>query len=318
MNARLKDALGRAARRVATCAGALVLALMLYVGVARAQHPIDIERLHTSGEHFRAMVAFERLPSRRTTVAAQMAAAQSAWALGLLARASELFDGVLRSREIDESQRARITLSRAMIELQREEAPRAALFAERVVRMLPDPGPLRGQAFAVWAHALKLQGEGGKACERFSHAREEVSADYKPEITFELARCLERIGRAQEAVEWYQQIPLSFDRAAEGLRSLVTLALDRGDHQQAEFWIKKGKELFPTPFMESWVALADARIAIGNNDAATALSVLTAAEERFPPSDSSLQLMRAEVEQFLWQVRAAPLSGSSRREEGSR
>jgi tetratricopeptide (TPR) repeat protein len=163
-----------------------------------------------------------------------------------------------------------------------------------------------------------MQQERGKACERFSQARTEVSAEYTPEITFELARCLEQLGRVQEAEEWYQQIPLSFDRAAEGVRSLVALALDRGDFQQAEFWISKGRELFPAAFMESWVALADARIAIGRNDSTAALAALTAAEARFPPSDPSLQLMRADVERFLWETRSSAQLASTGSEEGSR
>ena len=85
-----------------------------------ADHPVDVQRLSSEGDYFKALTMYELLPDRRLNDDARVSAAKSAWALGLTKKAASIFDAVLRSGTLDNDDRARVTLSRGIIEYQEE------------------------------------------------------------------------------------------------------------------------------------------------------------------------------------------------------
>ncbi len=272
----------------------------LLVGTALAQHPVEVERLNADGEYLRAMAAFERLPSRRTTTASLLAAAQSAWALGLNSQSAKMFDRALQSDDLNTEQRARIYFSRAMIEFQLGKPELSAIFASKSAALLSQPSPLRAQVQAVWGKALVSLGEIGRACKHLSQAVDESPEETLGELHFELGSCFERVGRSEEARAMFERIPLEHDRAPEAVRHLVVLALEQNLPEQADFWLRKGRELFPDKFIDSWVSYVQAVVATRLGRLAEAKVLLDAATAQYPPSDPWFQLLRAVVEQALW------------------
>jgi tetratricopeptide (TPR) repeat protein len=279
-----------------------------------AQHPIDVERFSAQGEYLRAMAAFERLPQQRQTPASVLAAARSAWALGLNTQAAQAFDRALRNPILQPEERARILFARAVIELQSARPQVSTLYAERAVADLPHPSPLRAQVYAVWGRALLALNDIGAACRHLSQAAEESGREQLPEVSFELATCLQKTGRLKEAAESLERIPLDDERASSALRALATIALEMKDFEGAGFWLSKGRELFPSQFLDSWVDYAQVVVAANLERSDDVARMLKESTDRLPPSDPWFQLLRAVAEAYLWQqARSEPAESEATR-----
>ncbi|MFO0416902.1 MAG: tetratricopeptide repeat protein, partial [Pseudomonadota bacterium] len=124
------------------------------ISSALADHPIDVQRLSSEGEHFKALTLYDVLPDRRLGEDTHIAAAKSAWALGLARQAADIFDAVLRDNSLGQDDRARLTLSRGVIEYQEGRYQEAALFAEKAASLIPQGAPLRGRALLLWGQSL--------------------------------------------------------------------------------------------------------------------------------------------------------------------
>jgi tetratricopeptide (TPR) repeat protein len=275
-----------------------------------AQHPIEVQRLSAEANHVRAMAAFSELPERKVTTAATVAMGNSAWALGLNSRAAQAFDRALRDPALGSEMRARLLFSRGLIEFQNSNFQIASLFAERSFAELPAPSPLRAQVLALWGESLVKQENLGPACTKLTQASEEAGESQLPDIFFSLGGCQKKMGALDEARASYEHIPLEHDKASSAVRALATLALELKRYPQAEFWLMKGRELFPERFLDGWVDYAHMTILTEQGRGDEVRTLLAQATERYPQSDGWFQLLRSRAELFLWKASRAPASPS--------
>jgi len=276
----------------------------LWSTIVFAEHPVDVQKLSSEGDHFKALTIYELLPDRRLSDDTRIVAAKSAWALGLTKKAAGLFDAVLRNGALDNEERARITLSRGVIDFQEEHYQEAGLFAEKATSLLPEKAPLRGRAFLLWGHSLVKAQAYATAEEKLLRALGEVSSQDRPDVALSLGTVQVKLGKLTEAERSLKTIPASHPLAAEAIRMLAIIALQTKQNDRARFWIEKGRSSYGDAFVDSWPDYGLTRVAIEANDIPRARSVVEKAAQRFPPSDPWLILMTAALEQAEWNEQA--------------
>ncbi len=278
----------------------LTLALLAQQQNLFAQHPIDVQRYSARGEHLLALHTFDKIPQRKTTLESRIAAARSAWALGLSSRALEEFDRALGDESLEKIERARIQLSKGIIEFQ-EQRPRVAmLYAEKAASLLPEAGPLRARAWVLWGDALYELESLGAAAEKYEIALEETPVLETPDIYYRLGICQLKLGQPKAAQKSFEQIPMDHDRAASAIRYLAQIAFDNENIEHAAFWLKQGRSQYPEQFLDSWVDYSLMRVALSTGDQDSIQELKSAAEQKYPPSDYWLTMLQAAVEVHAW------------------
>lgn len=296
--------------RLGGLATLLTLTLVAFICVftaysnAEAQHPIDVQRASTSGEHFKALTTYLLLPTRRLTNDTRVAAAKSSWALGLHRLATEEIDGLLRDKTIDGDERARLTFMRGVIDYQEERYQEARLYAEKAISLLKGPSPLRARAHLLWGQAAMRMKVYGGAEEHLRIAFEEADNSDLPEVNYSLGEVQMRLGKLPDAESHFKAIPMDHDRTPMAVRHLAAIALESSDLDKAKFWLDKGRSEFPEAFIDSWADYGAVQVAITRGDMYTARLTTEAAVKKYPPSDPWLLLMQASLEKGEWDRRA--------------
>lgn len=267
---------------------------------ALAQHAIEVQRLHSEGKYVESLLEYGRIPKRRVSVDAIVAAGKSAWALGLPTRALEEFDAALRKRGLDSLQHAEILLSEGIIHFQEGEFEVAASYAERSVAVIPSPHLLRSRALLLWGEALARLSRNAEAETRYSEALEESAAADRHNALFGLGEVRLVLGKTKEAREAFESIPTTSEHAAEAVRHLAELELREHNFKRAYQWLMKGQREHAEFFLDSWVQYALVRCAVAQQDISLVEDLRRVANERFPPSDSWVTLLNAEAESFIW------------------
>lgn len=288
-----------------TCGVSLFVAVVAAAMPAAAQHPVEVQRLAASGDYFVALTTFERMPRRIATTESIIAAARSAWGLGLASRAQEEFDRALRDEKLPEDEKARLFLSKGIIEYQEGRYQVAVLHAERatsiVDNLLPtSASPLRAKALLLWGDGLSRLGSHGDAEARYVRALDDAAIDDLPQINFSLGLCRRALGKYEAARSNFESVPLGHELTPDAIRNLAILALDTGKLQAADFWLSKGRSDYPDSFLDSWVDYAMMRVAIGSNDVAAVRTLRETAGKKYPPSDQWLTLLQAAAESYEW------------------
>lgn len=292
--------------------GLFALASILFgTAIAEAQHAIEVQRLHSTGKFLESLVEYERIPKRRVSVDAVVAAGKSAWALGLPTRALQEFDLALRKRGLDTLQQAEILLSEGIIHYQEGESEVAISYAERSLDMVKPPHLLRSRALLLWAEALTRLGRFAEAETRFVEALAESSPEDRHNALYGLGTVRMNLGKTNEAREAFEAIPTESEHAAEAVRHLAELALRERNFKRAYQWLVKGQREHAEFFLDSWVQYALVRCAVAQHQLSLVSDLQRVANERFPPSDGWITLLNAEAESFIW-------SETARREEGER
>lgn len=273
--------------------------------IVAAEHPIDVQRKAASGDYMAALVSYEKLPKRTTTTQARIAAAKSAWALSLPDRALEEYDGAVRQGGLSPIDQARICLGKGIIQHQEGKHQLAILQVQKALILLPQPSPLRAQVYALWGEALADSRAFAPAEERYTQAILEADPESKPELFFLLGRVQVELGKYDAARENLERIPLSHDRAADGLRLLARLATEQNSFAAAARWLERGRHDFPDAFLDSWTDYIMLRGAIERGDKDALHLIRTQAETRYPASDPWLALMVAAAEEYEWKERRA-------------
>ncbi len=286
--------------RLVRRSAAVAVALLFVQAPAEGQHSADVQRLAAEGDFLKALAMYELLPHRTVSPEARVAAAKSAWALGLNQKAADSFDSILRDDSLSADLRARLTLSRGVIEFQEEKYAEAALFAEKAISLLPSSSPLRGRAYLLWGQALAREGSLSTAAEKLSAALSDAAGGDKPEIHFYLGTVEMKLGRFSDAEKHLKAIPTDHERAPATVRLLATIALDTHQADRARFWIEKGRAEYPEAFADSWGHYGLLQVALSKGDVSTARDVLADTQKQYPPSDPWLVLMQAALEQAEW------------------
>lgn len=261
-----------------------------------SEHTIDIERYVADENFFDALVSFEKMPRRRHTLSAKKAAAEAAWGLGLAERAIQEYEEVIRSKGLKKRERAKAFLSRGIIEFQEERYRVAVVYAEKSLESFSEQDELRSYSLALWGESLMKMGAFGAAEQKLLEAQSIAPEPFLAEISYRLGRCLYRLGRFSEAGEQFLQVPLEHERTSDALRYLIRIGVEEKDWANVSFWIQKARAEYPKQFLGSWFDFALYQALIHLEDKETAASVLAAAEEKYPPSDSWLTILRAESE----------------------
>jgi tetratricopeptide (TPR) repeat protein len=263
-----------------------------------------VETLAERQDYFGALLAYERLPEDKRDKESTVAAARSAWALGLPNRAAQEFDRALSLGGMDNVERARLLLSRGIIELQEGRNEAALFFAEQMLAELRSPSPLRAKGSLLKAEALYKTGSFLAAEDNYTEALSQSSDTEKPEVYFLRAQCRMRAGKDALAVEDLKQVPTKHERAAEALRMLATLALQERAYDQAKLWLNKGRELFPQQFADSWVDYSALQVAMAEHNAKRVREILAAKNTKDASHDAWVMLLNAQAESFLWKESA--------------
>jgi tetratricopeptide (TPR) repeat protein len=279
---------------------ACVVAALSGSSLAHAQHPVDVQRLTAEGDYFKALSLYELLPARQLDQDTYISAAKSAWALGLTKQATELFDTVLRNKDLNQDDRARVTLSRAVIEYQEERYQEASLFAEKAVGYLVEKAPLRGRALLLLGQSLLRLGAYASAEQKLVGALSDAASSDRPDVAFSLGTAQLKLGKLTEAERSFKAIPTDHIRAANAVRSLAGISLQTDQGDRARFWIERGKGNYPEAFLDSWSDYGLTTVALKAGDMPQAREVVEKAEKRYPPSDAWLILMQAALEQAEW------------------
>jgi tetratricopeptide (TPR) repeat protein len=285
----------------------LVIAATIFVAsaasVANAQHSSDIQKLHSEGEYFKALSMYELLPRKKVTDDGKIAAAKSAWALGLNRQAAEQIDEILRGGQIGQDTRVRLVLSRGVIEYQDERYQEAALFAQKAIGTMTEPSPLRGRAYLLWGQSLFRVGLYGEARERFVSALNDARGSDKGEANFSLGLAEVKLNRYEDAQKHLEAIPVDHERTGAAIRLLADIAIETRQEVKAKFWIEKGRAEHPDSFVDSWADYALLQVALAKGDLDEARRLTDAAQRSFAPSDPWIILMLATVEQAEWKKR---------------
>lgn len=295
-------------------AAILLAALLSLISVpvtAKAQHPAEVQRAVADGDFFKALSIFNKMPKRKASIDAYIAAARSAWALSLPMLASQYYDRALQDSGLNDELRARAYLSRGVIEFQEGRYEAARLFAERAVNALPDISALRSKAWLLWADSLTRLEWQAAAEEKYINALDEADPDERAEVHFALGSCEARLGKLAEARSNFEQIPLNDERAPEAIRSLAHIALQQKDFKQAAMWLEKARADYPDKFIDSWVDYTLMEAAVQSGDALKVAAIRTAAAQRFTESDHWLTLLNASAELFESR-KLASFSGGTR------
>ncbi len=279
----------------------LILCLLVVGRDGVAQHASDVQKLSAEGDHFHALTMYDLLPSKKIVSEAKIAAGKSAWALGLNRQAAESFDVILRDPQLSPETRARLTLSRGVLEYQEERYQEAALFAEKAVSLLPEPSPLRGRALLLWGQSYIRTRSYSYAQEKFLKALSEVQGGDKAETNFALGLVEMKLGKYSEAQRHLEAVPMNHERTATAIRLLAGLSLETKQSERAKFWIEKGKTEFPEAFVDSWGDYGLVQVALSQGDVSSARKIAGQASKQYAPSDSWLILMQAALEQAEWQ-----------------
>lgn len=265
-----------------------------------ADDAIDVQLLSSRGEHYKAMLAYDKLPQRKRTTDATIASARSAWALSLPGIAIERFDQALESNAIPAVDRARILFSRGIIEFQEDRFQVAALYAERAAKLVEEGGPFRAKIWLLSGEAAYRLGNAGQAAEFLQRALEESSIDDEGEVRFHLGEALLRLNRQDEAAEQFKAIPVTYEKIPQALRRLAEIALAKKEPGKVVAWLEKGMKEYPDQFLDSWVSYALIQAAIEQSDGVRIKEIQEAANKRYAPSDFWLSLINASVELNAW------------------
>lgn len=281
----------------------LVARVISWTDIASAQHPSEVQKLSADGEHMKALAMYELLPNKKLVTETRIAAAKSAWALGLNRQAAQAFDEILRDPSVGPDIRTRLVLSRGVIEYQEERYLEAALYAEKAIGYMRESVPLRGRAYLLWGQSLLRTAAYSNALEKFQKALADVQSSDKPEAHFALGLVELKLGRYTDAQKNLESIPMDHNRTPVAVRMLASLALETQQYDRAKFWIEKGKADYADAFVDSWGDYGLVQVALSKGNIEDARKVVDRAQKQFAPSDSWLVLMQASLELAEWKKR---------------
>jgi tetratricopeptide (TPR) repeat protein len=270
---------------------------------AVAQHAAEVQKLSADGEHMKALAMYELLPNKKLVSETRIAAAKSAWALGLNRQAAEGFDAILRDPTLQPDIRTRLILSRGVIEYQEERYQEAALYAEKAISYMRESVPLRGRAYLLWGQSLLRTGAYLSAHDKFEKGLQDVQPQDRAEAHFALGLVDLKLARYAEAQKNLEAIPMDHARTPVAVRMLAAISLETNQYDRARFWIEKGKTDHPEAFVDSWGDYGLVQAALARGDMVEARRITEIAQKQFAPSDSWLILMQSSLEVAEWKKR---------------
>ena len=266
-----------------------------------AEHPINVQKNAINKEYYKAMVSFERLPRQKLNKEVLLSAAQSAWALSLPDTAIELFDKILDDKNISNKEKAKIYLYKGIIDFQEGKYSISQIFAKKALSFSNDISE------SLKSAALKLLGDSyfklklyGEAKREYIEALKYADNNQQPSIYLQKGMAEFYLGSFDEAQKDLQKVSMDNEDAPLAIKLLMKILLEKKDYQKLKKWIEVLNIEFPDEFIDSWIDYAKVKVAISEDNKREALKVLEFAKDKYPESDSWINLARASLETYLW------------------
>ena len=274
---------------------------LIYVSNSLAEHPINVQKNAINKEYYKAMVSFERLPRQKLNKGVLLSAAQSAWALSLPDTAIELFDKILDDKNISNKEKAKIYLYKGIIDFQEGKYSISQIFAKKALSFSNDISE------SLKSAALKLLGDSyfklklyGEAKREYIEALKYADNNQQPSIYLQKGMAEFYLGSFDEAQKDLQKVSMDNEDAPLAIKLLMKILLEKKDYQKLKKWIEVLNIEFPDEFIDSWIDYAKVKVAISEDNKREALKVLEIAKDKYPESDSWINLARASLETYLW------------------
>lgn len=274
---------------------------LICVSNSLAEHPINVQKNAINKEYYKAMVSFERLPRQKLNKEVLLSAAQSAWALSLPDTAIELFDKILDDKNISNKEKAKIYLYKGIIDFQEGKYSISQIFAKKALSFSNDISE------SLKSAALKLLGDSyfklklyGEAKREYMEALKYADNNQQPSIYLQKGMAEFYLGSFDEAQKDLQKVSMDNEDAPLAIKLLMKILLEKKDYQKLKKWIEVLNIEFPDEFIDSWIDYAKVKVAISEDNKREALKVLEFAKDKYPESDSWINLARASLETYLW------------------
>jgi tetratricopeptide (TPR) repeat protein len=294
--------------------------LTLLSSEALAQHSIEVEKKAQSGEWLEALTIYRQMPSRKVTSTAALAAAKSAWALGLVDDAKKEYDKALAldatAQALSDDARARIYFSRGIIEFQEGNYQASIVFAEKADGLVIEEGPLKSEIAQLWGEALYKSNKPQIALRKLEWALQHVSADNAGDLHYNIASAAMSIGQLDKAEEHLTLIPINHSKSGLAIKALASIALENKKYREVIFWLTKGRTEYPDTFLDSWVDYALTRSYAATGDSQKVVETSEKASSIYPPSDGWLILLQSAAEQARWESDAAMMARMNQKSQG--
>ena len=274
---------------------------LICVSNSLAEHPINVQKNAINKEYYKAMVSFERLPRQKLNKEVLLSAAQSAWALSLPDTAIELFDKILDDKNISNKEKAKIYLYKGIIDFQEGKYSISQIFAKKALSFSNDISE------SLKSAALKLLGDSyfklklyGEAKREYIEALKYADNNQQPSIYLQKGMAEFYLGSFDEAQKDLQKVSMDNEDAPLAIKLLMKILLEKKDYQKLKKWIEVLNIEFPDEFIDSWIDYAKVKVAISEDNKREALKVLEFAKDKYPESDSWINLAKASLETYLW------------------
>lgn len=256
---------------------------------------LSIRDLTAHGQHLEALKIFDEKEESKRSLADRLAAAKSAWALGLPDRARVIWDEALSQSDFVGSERERELLARAILELQEGRFDEARSRAESAAQTIAS-SPMRAQFWLVVAEALKSQGALSQAETYYRRAAEETSPDGKSEVMFLLGECQRQLGLTSEARYSYTAVESKSKYSSAALQRLTDIDLSQRNYEGVLTWVSEGRENNPQEFDDPWIGYAEISALVELDRVPDAQRMLEKLRVRHSDKDPWFLLAEAAVE----------------------
>ncbi len=278
----------------------LLIGIGLFVPSVLAESPSAIQQMSADGDHYRAMVAWERSSKRQMTPQAILAAAESSWALGLEAQALDLVSKAVATGQLTKREHARALIMQAVVHRQRGEFDLSYLRASHAREQVTQDDPFAVRAGVILVDVLIEQRKYEQARILAKQTKVYAEPDLKAELTFKEAQAARAREDESGARTLLLEIPRNHGRAAETLRLLSELAVSRGDFNEAKLFLERGREDFPDKFLDSWTLYQLAKASAEMGERNKAEDYIVELQRSFPESDPWRVVAIAYMEQKAW------------------
>ena len=277
----------------------MLVSVMLGIAPANAQHASQVETDQQRGDHFSAMLNFDKIPKRKINPETRVTVAKSAWALSLPEKALYEFEQALVSTELPASEQQIARLSQAIIHLQEQRPDQGLVIARKLAEELPSDSALNAKVQMLIGNCLIAMGLKTQAEEHFALAFTQASYQERSEVAFQLGELLSQLGRWDESESYLKTISQEDDRAIDAQLLLLEINFNNKKYAQAEKYLSEISSSFPESLKTPWIYYVRGSLAVNKNDQELLNEVVRESQNKLAPSDPWLNMLQADYELFL-------------------
>jgi len=255
---------------------------------------IGVKELSEQGRYFDSILLYKENESVRS-LGDTLAVAKSAWAIGLVDEARIRWDQALEHPDCKGVERARVLLSRAIMELQEGSYDRARGFAEEGSTLV-NSSELRGELNFVIAEALYSQGMYSLAERYYEKVSKEGSKERVQESLLKLSKVMNKLGRFADARKVLTLIELTSSITPHALDELIILDSKNRNFSGVRTWVEEGRSSFPSEFRSSKISYIHAQSLIKEGLLVEAEEEISYISMNSKENDAWLQLGKSLIE----------------------